>query len=147
MHKRRLLKLADLLEANAKNKKGVKFDIGTWGLPSDKRKPGFFRSADEISLSCKTTACAVGLACISGAFKRQGLRYELSPRLFGSGYTLHPLHEGNIDLGACRSLFGLTRDEAEWLFTSSDYIHTEGVRAEREVAKRLRDFVAGRVSP
>lgn len=35
MNKRRLLKLADLLEADARNRKGIKFDLGSVGGASD----------------------------------------------------------------------------------------------------------------
>ena len=45
MNKKRLLKLADLLEADANNPKGIKFDMGTWG-------DGKGEVAD---VSCRTT--------------------------------------------------------------------------------------------
>jgi len=72
MNKRRLLKLADLLEADAKNKKGVKFDLGTWGNLNE-------GTPEEEVISCGTTACAAGLAAMSGAFKKEGLGYRLVP--------------------------------------------------------------------
>ena len=65
MNKRRLLKLADLLEADAKNKRGLQFNLSEWGTSLDYGSPA--------SISCGTTACAMGLAVLSGAFKRAGL--------------------------------------------------------------------------
>ena len=69
MQKRRLLKLAAMLQADAKNKKGIQFDIGTVGRPStDIFTP--FDASKPIPLDCGTTACAMGLAVISGEFKK-----------------------------------------------------------------------------
>jgi hypothetical protein len=141
---RRLLKLADLLKADARNKKGIKFDLRSWGRVASAAAP----------VSCGTTACAAGLAAISGVFKRQGLGYEY----FGSGSIYITLH------GACkepddsfdgsfisvREFFGLTNNEACWLFLSSYYhpgLSTFGAEGERNVEKRIRNFVADKESP
>lgn len=132
--RKRLLKLADLLKADAKNKKGVKFDLSAWGRIGDKREP----------LSCGTTACAVGLAIISGAFKREGLRAgQFSTSL------LFPTYRHHSDWEATSAFFSITNDQAEWLFMDESYpvSHQQGARGERAVAKRIRDFVAGRASP
>jgi hypothetical protein len=134
VNKQRLLKLADLLETDAKNKNGVKFDLTTWGQVSDSTKP----------VSCGTSACAMGLAALSGAFKKQGLQYEVG----GTGY----LHVGiNGEWGgfyAAQKLFDISGDEAEWLFDVDGYGAAEvtGAKGEHNVAKRLRDFVAGKIS-
>ena len=56
MNKKRLLKLADLLEADAKNKKGIKFDYWATANLADPKEP----------ISCGTSACAMGLAALSG---------------------------------------------------------------------------------
>lgn len=138
MNRRRLLKLADLLEADAKNKNGIKFDLGTWGASSEINEP--------VGVRCGTTACAMGLATISGAFKRAGLvnRYgqfswAIMPSMVGSGA------EG---LEAATELFDIDYDAANFLFIDDSYPRnkTEGAAAERFVAKRIRDFVAGKVS-
>lgn len=132
MNKRRLLKLADLLEADAKNKNGIRFDLGDWGTIDDETSP----------LSCGTTACAMGLAVVSGAFKRAGLRAF-------SGVDLTPVMPGDaIGVAAAANLFGISYDAADWLFTPSYYGgYTKGSVVELKVAKRIRDFVAGKASP
>lgn len=131
MNKRRLLKLADLLEADAKNKKGVKFDLSDWGYAENKKKP----------ISCGTTACAMGLAVASGAFKREGLRST-----YGDGFLL-PLHRDREGFSAAESLFDIGHDASTFLFSDSYYPRgkTKGAIGELFVAKRIRDFVAGKV--
>jgi hypothetical protein len=135
MNKRRLLKLADLLEADAKNKKGIKFDLNGWGDCSD---------GEEVSLSCGTAACAMGLAVLSGAFKRAGLAnasYDKSSILPAIGIQ--------TGFDAARVLFDISWDDACFLFYAGNYPHTKsrGAAGEVYVAKRIRDFVAGKVSP
>lgn len=129
MNKRRLLKLAGLLEANAKNKKGVRFNLTTWGFVEDEEQP----------ISCGTTACAMGLAAVSGAFARQGLKCRI--------------RYGGIDIGfgrrwdpmiAARRLFEIDDHEASRLFISTGGLCAiTGAAGELAVAKRIRDFVAG----
>ena len=131
MNKRRLLKLADLLEDDAKYAKGIKFDYLEWGTVTDIQKPA----------SCGTTACAMGLAAVSGAFKRQGLSFqrisccnEINITLNGKGGAINDAVE----------LFDLTKREAIFLFASSTGLPaTTGAKAEIAVAKRIRDFTSG----
>lgn len=147
MHKRRLLKLADLLEADAKNEQGVKFDLGSWGRVSN----------TEQVVSCGTAACAAGLAAISGAFKKDGLGYRIDPYEFMDGtrsieITLNGECESNNKYDGSflnsKKFFGLSVAEAEFIFTPNAYEATPR-RSEGEilVAKRIRDFVAGKVAP
>ena len=133
MNKRRLLKLADLLEANAKNPKGARFNLKRWGVVTDTRNP----------VSCGTTACAMGLAVASGAFKSAGLKSN-----FNDG-DLYPRHNGKSGFGAATSLFDISYIDANHLFCPDCYPinKLEGANAERYVAKRIRDFVAGKVGP
>jgi hypothetical protein len=137
MNKRRLLKLADLLEADAANECGIKFDLGLWASTEGNQK------APE--LNCGTTACAVGLACISGAFKRQGLTYTSE---WGG---IWPHFDGLREWEAVEAFFGLSASESEFLFVDSHYyrvdLPTVGAAGERAVAKRIRDFVAGKAHP
>ena len=144
MNKRRLLKLADLLEADAKNKKGIKFDLGTWGY-TEASNP-FADDAPDPAVSCGTTACAMGLAAISGAFKRQGLKATISQRPTGKYIAVRlGRREG---LSAATKLFGITMRVSEWLFLESGYrTDINGAKGERVVANRIRDFVAGKDHP
>lgn len=136
MNKRRLLKLADLLEADAKNKKGVQFDLMMWGQVEDPRKP----------LSCGTTACAMGLAAVSGAFKKQGLSYEV--QLNGCLYI--SCNEIGGGFNSASELFSISSSEAHWLFDYPSYGENAigtGAQGERMVATRIRNFVAGKETP
>ena len=127
MNKLRLLKLADLLEADAKNKKGIQFDMTDWGTVSDHKKP----------LSCGTQACAMGLAALSGAFKRAGLEAKIDE----GGYLRFKWkgrHVKGFDAG--RHLFDIDEYESDMLFG----LHggeTEGSKVERAKAKQIRRFV------
>lgn len=140
MNKRRLLKLADLLEADAKNRQGIKFDLDIVGGASDWMTDQYTPGVD-----CGTTACAMGLAAVSGAFKRAaGLSYKVH------GFDLRPTVNGrDIDyISAAIKVFSISEYEAHFLFTPASYVCAqEGAKGERFVAKRIRDFVAGKVSP
>ncbi len=135
MKKRRLLKLAKLLEKDAKNKKGVKFDLNTWGYSSSKRPKA----------NCNTTACAIGLACVSGTFKNEGLSYKMSE----DGYQIIPIYKdksvGNLitSFPAVAEFFEITFRECDDLFIYSSYTpeEREGANGELAVAKRIREFV------
>jgi len=149
VNKKRLLKLADLLEADAKNKKGIKFDLGTIVSHSEPviGADGWPRSwhvkGEKPTLDCKTAACAVGLAAISGAFKRQGFSYCVTK---DKGIEL--VFGRSRGFGSAASkFFGLSAEESEFLFFPDSYDgEIIGARGERKVAKRIRDFVAGKFS-
>lgn len=146
MNKRRLLKLADLLEADAKNKKGVKFDLYAWAKKEvDGELDRFaFKKGEVVEVNCSTAACAWGLAAISGAFKRQGVGYTIS----GYGY-LCPTYGRKREFSAARAFFEISEKEADFLFEPSSYHYSKRTGAEGElyVAQRIRDFVAGKVAP
>lgn len=143
--RKRLLKLATLLEKDAKNKKGIKFALSTWGAAKGKTP----------SVDCGTQACAMGLAALSGAFKRDGLTIDgpsedrgvfiIVPRMPASN-TWHGFEYG---LSAAEILFSISENEANWLFMPQRYrgLPKKGAQGERTVAKRIRDFVAGRTRP
>jgi hypothetical protein len=126
MNKPRLLKLAALLEADARRKRGIRFDMDRWGTIEDPEKP----------LSCGTTACAMGLAALSGKFKRAGLGYVIE---HGAGLLI--TMRGSRDGGgveAAMELFDLTNEEALDLFIMPG---GKGARGERRLAKIIRRFV------
>lgn len=141
--KRRLLKLADLLVKDTKNKKGIKFDLSTWARPSRKRRSSDF----ELSVDCGTTACAVGLACVSGAFKRSGLGYETNGLWTGDEFRIIPVFQHHRNFDAVERFFDISDFEAEFLFINYKYPKKlrKGAKGERAVAKRIREFVAGKV--
>lgn len=146
MNKRRLLKLADLLEADASEKKGIKFDMGT--IAERKAKSAEDRA---IKLDCGTTGCAMGLAGISGAFKHAGLGYRIGEQLDPDGGMDIVLTVGGSRTdyhSAAIMIFGLTQGQARFLFAPESYPSKfiRGAKAERYVAKRIRDLVAGEIT-
>lgn len=128
---RRLLKMAKLLEKNARNKKGLKFDLCDWGTVKNIENP----------IACGTTACAMGLAALSGEFRRQGLEY--STRVSGGTYNIDVLCGGFSGIDAAQKLFGIDSHTASFFFTP-DYTPQslwEGAKGERFLAKRIKQFV------
>jgi hypothetical protein len=125
MNKRKLLKLADLLEEDAEKKYGIKFDLRTWGSVGNKERP----------LSCRTHACAMGLAALSGKF---GISYKID-----LGYVIFDLNRyGHLSgFGAAAEAFEIDGLTADWLFSSNSYRLKRGARAELQVAARIRKFV------
>jgi hypothetical protein len=128
MNKRRLLKLAKLLRTDAKNKKGVQFDLTGWGI----LPPG------AVKLDCNTTACAIGLAVLSGAFKKEGLFYD------ASAYIPVPRYNAQRGFAAVEEFFDLTEREALHLFHKDFYAisRRQGAVSERAVASRIERFCA-----
>jgi hypothetical protein len=133
-----LLKLADLLEADANNPHGVRFNLGTWITTSKGSAP---------EMSCGTQACAMGLAAISGIFKDEGLTYR---RFAGSQLIPVLTKNGDFFEGfvAATNLFEFP-DNGPWPSYSSllfdpEYYPTEGKagrEAELKVADRIRKLV------
>lgn len=138
MNTERLLKLAALLEVDADKTDGIKFNLETWGDATE----GY------VSHSCGTTACAVGLAIVSGAFKDEGLNNADEMDEPGED-GLRSVWPGFGDLQgwpAVRAFFDLDRSESEFLFDQDEYpeeYRTEA-KGERYVAARIREFVAGK---
>ena len=140
MNKRRLLKLADLLEADAANPKGMKFDLGQGAAPVNKK-------SKMPALDCGTTGCAMGLAAVSRAFKRAGLDFELYEDKIDADTAWEiklVMHGASADYDdAAVELFNLSYREASYLFNPYSYAGDQkGAKGERAVAKRIRDFVA-----
>jgi hypothetical protein len=127
MHKNRILKLADLVEREAASKKSAKFDMTSWGF--HKKAP---------ALNCGTSACMMGLAAISGAFKHQGLRFDI----LGNDISIRTTKGAWGGISSAVELFGITNTEAADLFYPDATRPNQGKRGARHHAKRLRDFVA-----
>ena len=128
--RRRLYELADLLERDAKNKKGVSFDMNHWGYTENPDNP----------ISCGTSACAMGLAALSGEFKKAGLTYE-----FSELGELDFRFKGRFTNGvsAARRLFKIPLQDAYCLFTGGVSYGT-GAKAERHMARALRAYADGK---
>ena len=145
-----LLKLADLLEADANNPTGITFDLGTWGCPTQDVDYDTFAKGildKSVPVSCGTTGCAMGLAAISGIFKDEGLTYR---RFAGSQLIPVLTKNGDFFEGfvAATNLFEFP-DNGPWPSYSSllfdpEYYPTEGKagrEAELKVADRIRKLV------
>lgn len=129
LNKQALLKLADLLENDAKRKNGVKFDQFTFGKVYDPRKP----------ISCNTVACQLGLAALSGSFK--GLSFRLDDPWPAMDFTVRGRR--CTPETASRHAFGTTNAEFEYLFCRAlPSVTQTGSSAERAAARRLRQFVS-----
>lgn len=136
----RLMRLHDLLVADAANPEGVRFDLGVWAVPfveneeEDEADPNWVPR-----VSCGTAACAVGLACVSGEFAKDGLVGQM-------GYdSIYPAFDDYRHWPAVKLFFGLNDDEATFLFTEHVYecddLPTKGSEAELVVADRIKNFV------
>jgi hypothetical protein len=143
MREDRLLKLADVVEADANNPVGFKFDLATWAAPIKvAENPTRYDSGWEqdavIPLDCNTAACAVGVGCLSGAFKNEGLSYEIDNGM------LSPTFQGRTSFGAVREFFEIRQIDVEYLFVSENYDASlrKGRDGELAVAARIRQYVA-----
>jgi len=127
MNKRRLLRLALLLETLPRKR----FDYGHW-VGEDWK--------GDKSLSCGTTACALGWATTVPSF---GLVLRLSGPDSGGYVSLRGSRlgsKGDEPEEAAMSVFGLTKEEVFYLF----YPYYSGLRfnaSPKRVAKHIRDFV------
>jgi hypothetical protein len=138
VYKDRLLKLARLLMANAKNKKGVKFDLTSWGSVED--VGGKTDMSKPVKMDCGTTACAAGLAAISGQFK--GLGYKTI--LWGHNtLQVDPTFRDYDGFNAITVYFGLNSEQGQRLFSPDFYPRKYRTKAkgEKHVAERIRYFV------
>lgn len=142
MHKRRLLKLADWLEAQADARKpDFQFNLRMFGRFAKTAAP----------LTCGTTACALGGAALAGLFKRQGLSFQIDTSYIWRHHDEHNIHvihtdqngRRSLNFNAAQKLFGITKQEALHLFCPGEQ-HTgvtDGKRGARNVAKMIREFV------
>lgn len=141
--KKRLLRLAKLLREDARTKKGVMFDMGTWG---DFKTP-------QPTMSCDTRACAFGLAAISGKFKREGLGFKVRTSI--DEYPTHMMifqYKGKPDpsgstIAIAAKVFDIPHAVSDWLFGGSASEESTGAKAEREMASIIENAVKGKGIP
>lgn len=158
MNVERLIRLAELLEADAVNPNGIKFALDTWGHDAKIEDDGFpydgsrmheyAKDVQSIPVDCNTAACAMGLAAISGAFAAEGLTWRiLSQFENGTGTLIPTLRDGTDGFSAAMRLFEIPDDAATQLFDPSYYDVIKGAEAELAVAGRIRAFVNGTWQP
>lgn len=127
----RLERLAVLLDQHVERPGANEFDLSEWGIIATRR--GGFLWLKQVE--CGTCACAVGLACLSGAFIEDGLRH------IKDGSHIDPLYAGLNGYAAVRAFFGLTKDQALTLFNAGHYEISAGPIAAAAVAHRIRQLV------
>ena len=146
-----LLKLADLLEEDANNKKGIKFNLEVVCEPADlDDHPGF--DAVSPTIDCKTAACAMGLAAISGKFKNLG--YEINKDMNGRFFNIEVVYEKSERYlytgfdSAAEAMFEIPSEDVSYLFVADFYPtkYVKGRKGELAVAKRIRDYVKGKMA-
>lgn len=147
IHRDRLLKLADFLDALP----AARFDYESWVGSMWEGK---------LDLSCGTTACAFGWATAVPEFKTLGLSIQKAPEDGLPGVCVGQALSGedawSMSCRAARSAFGLTSKQTSDLFTPSsddpsDFDETEthgsdgkpfGNALPQTVAQHIRDYVA-----
>lgn len=131
MKTNRLLRLASLLDNYQDSSNVPEFYLGSWGDVEHKRKWLFGHK-----VSCNTTACAVGLACLSGEFDADGLEYMEDES------SIWPVFAGQKEWFAVQVFFGLTSDQSYDLFDMRSYDGAiRGAQAAKEVSARIRELV------
>ena len=144
MNKERLLKLANLLEQDAKNPNGIKFDLNWWARPSidsASQIPYWHDVKREPAPSCDTTGCAMGLAAVSGIFKDEGLSYRISGRNIEVEYRdARGFQYSGFE--AAQVFFDINHYQSYQLFNPDHYSsNTKGTEAELEVVRRINQLV------
>ncbi len=147
-----LLRGAEVLEADANNPEGIKFDLGTWvadarinlvnGYLTEDREKYKYKDNEVIPVNCRTQACAFGLFALSGAFQEEGLGYKiisgaLQPMLKKDGQEF-------LAWDAVNLLFDIDDGQSQRLFSAANYEqdHRQGATAELAVAARIRRLIA-----
>ena len=124
MNTRRLLRLADFLEHEVKNKW---FDLTFWATEGWKDR------------ECGSTACALGWATAIPEFKQAGLKLKVELSYGQPRVPIYiPAYKEKERTSAGASFFGLSYDQASWLF--SPWWYPESHTSRRYVAKRIRSF-------
>jgi hypothetical protein len=154
IHARRLLKLADFLRTVPQRE----FDMGEW------------HKGSESGSVCKTVACAAGWACSIPSFRRAGLRLNINDfweeedergrktKSFSGDVKFEPKtqtdrqmarevgdesgcrHENLKNVFAAQAFFGLTCDQANYVFLPGSYM-VDGKVTRKMVIDRIRELV------
>lgn len=136
MNRDRLERLAVLLDNYRDDGVQPAFDLEKWGT-FEVQRGGFLWLQKH---PCDTAACAVGMGCLSGEFKGDGLSFL---RL-GSG-EIQPLYHRFEGWEAVCAFFDLTDLQATRLFDEDEYGgHIAGEAGARRVARRIRALIKPR---
>lgn len=127
MNTQRLLRLADELDAIAKDERRRGFHMESWQTKDhDKLAP------------CGFAGCAGGWATRMPEFKADGLSMN---------EDLEPMYEYHIGFQALRVFLGTTEFDTEYLFDPCNYEESfEDIKPE-SVAARIRELIASEAKP
>lgn len=138
----RLTRLADLLEKYEESDTDPQFSLDAWGRSEITRRGALWWRTELV---CHTQACAVGLACLSGAFASDGLSWRQE------GNNIIPIFRTGAyqvaEWKAVEEFFGLTATQAERLFDGGAYDGAiYGPDAAKLVAKHIRALIAAQIA-
>lgn len=94
----------------------AKFDMNTWAYinRAATEEPSF--NFEEVKLeACGTAGCAIGWATTIPSIREAGLRLEWD------GYSVFPAYKDTGYFVACADFFGITYEDAEYLFDPAEY--------------------------
>lgn len=142
---RRLQVIETFLRTRASLLKG-KFDLGEWVPQEDELVDKFFPKgetstfqANQKTLDCGFAGCVIGWAAVLKPFQHLGLYLE---RADDEPLIVIPMFDGYSNWRAVQELFGLSLEEAYYLFSKHEYppdgSHTDPLY----VAARIREFIA-----
>ena len=127
MNVERLNILADFLDTVPTGK----FKLANWASQQ------FFEAGGDVLTlpDCGTTACAVGWGAQDPILKKMGLRLVCN-----DAYDVGIEYGALDDWDAVESFFGLNANQADHLFSDSEY--EDDACGAKDVAARIREFVA-----
>jgi hypothetical protein len=138
MNKERLLKLASELERCSDGRSlkvpqdgKISFCMGTWGSEAKVYKSMGYVG---IQAGCGTVACAMGFAGFHPWFRKRGLKTDVEFEQVS--------YKGHSDFGAATAFFSIHANDAEYLFADWQYPDEKRNPTPKQVAKRIRKFVA-----
>lgn len=152
-----MLRGAELLEADAVNPEGIKFDLGIWAADAriglnvgdyEANQAFKYKSDTVVPVNCGTQGCAMGLFAISGAFKHEGLSYYILDGVLEISIKGGFYQQRFTGFEAASQLFDIEEPEAQELFSARSYPFNQrkGTAAELAVAARMRQMVTDHLS-
>jgi hypothetical protein len=141
----RLLKLAEVLENFSKERKKLSVPVEYFDLDSFGYIPlAAARNKKVKELKCGSSACALGTAALHPWFISKGLRWVSAYSAIDDGLDneVTPIDvefQGYSNFDAAQKFFGITKNQAEYLFDPGNYPRSH--KSPRYVASRIRSLV------
>jgi hypothetical protein len=111
------------------------------GMPRVERFDMRFWCGTGFVVNCGSAACAMGTAMLHPWFIERGLKAKVKVKSpsYSTRYAV-PSFDGKEDFAAAARFFGITEDQADWLFAATSYMR--GQVTELMVADRIDAFIA-----